>query len=83
MQMETDTTTEEREVLLQRAIEATNLGHRDQMGKIIAQMREHIRMYDGDEGLWVLKEQLEKMEALLTQDAPAAGNDAPTTTSPA
>jgi len=70
MQMETDTTTEEREVLLQRAIAATNLGHLDEMRKVVAQIREHARMYPADEGLWVLNEQLEKMETILSADTP-------------
>jgi len=70
MQMETDTTTEEREVLLQRAISATNLGHLDDMRKVAAQIREHAHMYPADEGLWVLNEQLEKMEVILSADSP-------------
>jgi hypothetical protein len=67
-QMETDTTTEEREVILQRAIEATNLGHRDDMAVAISQIKEHIHMYQGDEGIAPLLKQLRIMEALIADD---------------
>ncbi len=69
-QMETDTTTDEREVLLQRSIEATNLGHRDEMKVAISQIKEHIHMYGGDEGIAVLQEQLRIMEGIIADDTP-------------
>jgi hypothetical protein len=68
--METDTTTEEREVILSRAIEATNLGHRDEMEEAIRQIKEHIHMYGGDEGLAPLEKQLRIMEDLIADDTP-------------
>ena len=67
-QMETDTTTEEREVILQRSIEATNLGHRHDMEVAISQIKEHIHMYGGDEGIAPLKAQLQIMEDLIADD---------------
>jgi hypothetical protein len=67
-QMETDTTTEEREVLLQRSIEATNLGHRDAMQEAIKQIKEHMHMYQADEGIAPLQEQLQIMESLIADD---------------
>lgn len=70
MQIQTDTSTEEREVLLQRAIQATNLGHRDEMKVAIKQIKEHIHMYPGDEAVKPLRDQLEKMEALIEDDTP-------------
>jgi hypothetical protein len=69
-QMETDTTTDEREVILQRAIEATNLGHRDDMKVAINQIKEHMHMYRGDEGIAVLEKQLRIMEELIADDTP-------------
>ncbi|MES2462711.1 MAG: hypothetical protein V4671_19185 [Armatimonadota bacterium] len=69
-QMETDTTTEEREVILQRAVEATNLGHRDDMKVAISQIKEHIHMYGGDEGIAVLQKQLHIMEELIGDETP-------------
>lgn len=71
-QMETDTTTTEREVLLQRSIEATNLGHRDEMQEAIKQIEEHIHMYQADEGIAPLKEQLEIMEGMIAGDTPSS-----------
>lgn len=69
-QIETDTQVEEREVLLQRAVEATNLGHRHEMEVAIEQIKEHLHMYPGDEGVKPLEEQLEKMRLLLAQETP-------------
>ncbi len=67
-QMATDTTTDEREVILQRSIEATNLGHRDDMKVAISQIKEHIHMYGGDEGIAPLQKQLRIMEELIADD---------------
>ncbi|MBC8104556.1 MAG: hypothetical protein H7Z41_18430 [Cytophagales bacterium] len=69
-QMETDTTTEEREVLLQRAIEATNLGHRHDIEVAIRQIKEHIHLYGGDEGIAALQETLKNLEALIADETP-------------
>jgi hypothetical protein len=68
-QMETDTTTEEREVILQRSIEATNQGDRHGMEVAISQIKEHIHMYTGDEGIAVLQKQLHIMEELISDES--------------
>ena len=68
VQMETDTVTEEREVLLQRALSAqTPKEARD----VRAQIMEHIAMYEGDEGASVLEDQLLHLETLIGENVPA------------
>ena len=72
IQMETDTTTYEREALIEKAIEALNLGHLDELRAVSDQMHEHQEMYEGDEGLAALDEQLRRVEAVISEQTPAA-----------
>lgn len=62
VQMETDTTTEEREVLLQRAIAASTPKEARQVRD---QIIEHIEMYEEDEGVSVLEDQLMRLETMM------------------
>ena len=64
VQMETDTTTIEREVLLQRAIAASTPKEARQ---IRDQIIEHIEMYEGDEGVFVLEDQLVRLETMISE----------------
>lgn len=61
-QMETDTVTEEREVLLQRAMQANTV---TDARAVIDQIYEHKKMYQADEGIAVLDEQLKRLETML------------------
>lgn len=61
-QMETDTVTEEREVLLQRATEANTV---TDARAAITQIYEHKKMYQADEGIAALDEQLKRLETML------------------
>lgn len=61
-QMETDTTTEEREVLIQRSKEANTTG---EARALITQIYEHKKMYKGDAGIAALDEQLTRLETML------------------
>jgi hypothetical protein len=61
-QMETDTVTEEREILLQRAKSASNP---TEARAVRDQIAEHIELYKADEGVGVLKEQLTKLDTML------------------
>lgn len=73
-QMETDTTTEEREVLLQRATQALTLGHRHDIEAVRDQLREHREMYGGDEGIGAVNEALQKLDAQLADQSPDTVN---------
>lgn len=68
VQMETDTTTDEREALLQAAINARTI---DDARKVRDQIVEHMEMYEGDEGAHVLKEQLTRLEEMLGEHSPS------------
>ncbi|MBC7806791.1 MAG: hypothetical protein H7145_11635 [Akkermansiaceae bacterium] len=61
-QMETDTVTEEREVLIQRAGEANTVGD---ARKVIDQIYEHKKMYQGDEGVSALDAALARLEGMV------------------
>ena len=61
-QMETDTVTDEREVLIQRATEANTVSD---ARAVIDQIYEHKKMYQADEGVAALDEQLKRLEAML------------------
>ncbi len=61
-QMETDTVTEEREVLIQRASQANTIG---EARKVIDQIYEHKKMYVADHGMPALNEQLARLETML------------------
>lgn len=67
---ETDTTVEEREILLQRAGEAVTLGHRDKIQAVRDQLREHREMYQADAGLTAVDEQLRRLDAALGEESP-------------
>lgn len=69
-QMETDTTTDEREVLLQRAQEALTLGHRDELNAVRDQLREHREMYPGDEAMQMVEETLIQLDHALGEQSP-------------
>lgn len=69
-QMESDTTTEEREVLLQRAGEAVSANDRDQIGKVRDQLREHRDMYEGDQAMALIEETLRKLDEALGEESP-------------
>lgn len=61
-QMETDTVTEEREILLQRALAINTV---NEAREVRDQIYEHKKMYQGDEGIAVLDEQLKRLETML------------------
>ncbi|MBC8135826.1 MAG: hypothetical protein H8F28_08080 [Fibrella sp.] len=61
-QMETDTVTEEREILVQRAMAANTV---TEARAIRDQIHEHKKMYRADEGVAVLDEQLKRLETML------------------
>jgi hypothetical protein len=67
VQMETDTTTEEREAILQAAIGARTV---EQARKVRDQIVEHMEMYEGDEGLAPLREQLTRLDQMLGEGTP-------------
>ena len=73
-QMETDTTTEEREILLQRAGEALTLGHRHDLEAVRDQLKEHHHMYEGDEALPLVEQTIAKLEAALADNTPDSVN---------
>lgn len=61
-QMETDTVTEEREILIQRAMEANTVTAARQIQE---QIYEHKKMYQGDHGVAALDEALKRVETML------------------
>ncbi|MBC8136413.1 MAG: hypothetical protein H8F28_11050 [Fibrella sp.] len=61
-QMETDTVTEEREVLLQRAMAVNTV---TEARAIRDQIYEHKKMYKADAGVAALDEQLKRLETML------------------
>lgn len=61
-QMETDTVTEEREILVQRAIAANTI---TDARAVRDQIYEHKKMYLADEGISVLDEQLKRLETMF------------------
>ena len=71
-QMETDTTTIEREALLQAATKAAASGDQDAIRTARAQIQEHLEMYEADEGLSVLSEELGKLNAALGEETPTS-----------
>ena len=69
-QMETDTTTEEREVLLQRAMSALSANDRTQITAVRAQLREHRDMYEGDQAMALIEETLRNLDEALGEKSP-------------
>ena len=69
IQMETDTVTEEREAILQKALAARTPKEAQNARD---QIMEHIEMYEGDEGASVLEDQLLHLETLIGENTPAA-----------
>ena len=69
-QMETDTTTEEREVLLQRAMSALSANDRTQIEAVRSQLREHRDMYEGDQAMALIEETLRKLDDALGEASP-------------
>lgn len=61
-QMETDTVTEEREILVQRAMAVNTV---TDARAVRDQIYEHKKMYQADEGVGVLDEQLKRLETML------------------
>ena len=62
MQDASDTTTEEREILIQRANEANTVGD---ARKVIDQIYEHKKMYKADAGIAALDEALARVEGMV------------------
>jgi hypothetical protein len=71
-QMETDTTTDEREILLQRAQQALDASDTAKIRVVRDQMREHFEMYQGDEAAPVVAESLRKLDSALGEPSPDA-----------
>ena len=69
-QMESDTTTEEREVLLQRAMSAISANDHHQITAVRDQLREHRDMYEGDQAMALIEETLRKLDAALGEESP-------------
>lgn len=61
-QMQTDTVTDEREILVQRAMAVNTV---NEARAIRDQIYEHKKMYQADEGVAVLDEQLKRLETML------------------
>jgi|GEM_PF-3002260 hypothetical protein len=72
IQMETDTTTYEREAIIQAAQSALTLGHIEDLRAVRRQILEHMEMYEGDEGLGALEEQLRRVEETIGEQTPPA-----------
>ena len=69
-QMESDTTTEEREVLLQRAMTALSGTDRHALSAVRDQLREHRDMYEGDQAMALIEETLRKLDEALGEESP-------------
>ncbi len=70
IQMETDTTTIEREILLQAAIKAVASSNQHDIKAAQAQIQEHMKMYEADQGMSALQEQLTNLSAALGEETP-------------
>lgn len=69
-QIETDTTTDEREVLFQRADQSLASNDQDMIRKVRDQLREHREMYQGDEAMQMIEETLIKLDNALGEQSP-------------
>ena len=69
-QMETDTATEEREIIIQRGLAALTLGHRDEIRIARDQLREYREQYDADPAMAFVDENLRKLDAALGEESP-------------
>jgi hypothetical protein len=69
-QLETDTTTEEREILLQRATEALDAEDSGKIKAVRDQLREHREMYAGDQAMNLIETTLIKLDSALGEKSP-------------
>jgi hypothetical protein len=69
-QMETDTATEEREVLVQRGVQAMQQGHRDEITIVRDQLREYREQFQGDPAMAFVDENLRKLDTALGEESP-------------
>lgn len=65
LQMESDTTTEERETLFQRADMALAEGTRKTLADVHAQLIEHAAMYEADAAMPTIRKYLHKLNVAL------------------
>lgn len=69
-QMETDTAVEEREIIIQRALSAMNLGHRDDIRIARDQLREYREQFQGDPAMAFVDDNLRKLDSALGEQSP-------------
>ncbi len=69
-QIETDTATEEREIIIQRAVAAIKDGDAHQIRAVRDQLREYREQYLGDPALAFVDENLRSLDKALGEESP-------------